>query len=358
MKTIMRMHMLITTKGKVVLQLILAGMLTLLCFLDTAVAKETKTPQDGETIIVEVANKKGAKRHKIAVLFWHESSNDFMAFEGIKQGFNIARIPCEFKVRQASGDEQKAKSIIVDVKSSPPDLIYAMGTGMTKRLMKEIHDIPIVFTAVTNPVQSGITPNWQTSGRNITGNSNWIETSHILKKFKETVPALKKLGVMYNPDNSVSSMEVAVALKTLNKDNSLAMELITSKVKQKSELESACKSLIDQGVNVIWVPIDILVYKNLAELKKITVPAKIPMFASSHRGIKDGAMLGVVVDYLSLGKKSVILAKKILTNDMAPIDIPIGRMHNYQAIINIEAADLIGYEIPLELLTTVEIFTQ
>ena len=147
-------------------------------------------------------------KYNIGVFFWHQSPLDHMAFEGIKDGFNIMDVGCEFDVQKAFGEEEKASKIIQGWAEQKPDLIYAMGTGATKRLMKVIRDTPIVFTAVTNPVQSGITPNWKTSGRNIAGNSNWIATKEILRDFKKVIPELKTLGVMYDPDNSVSSMEV------------------------------------------------------------------------------------------------------------------------------------------------------
>ena len=334
--------------------------LYLLCIITLAIsplpasAAELKTFQDGEIIIMSGGGEKGAKNYLITVLLWHESPNDLTALQGVIEGFRILGLPCTLTIRQALEDEQKAKDIIADLKSTPPDLIYVMGTEMTTRVMTEIYDTPIVFTAVTNPVLSGITPDWKSSGRNITGNSNWIPTSIILKTFKETVPALKKLGVMYNPDNQVSSMEVAEAKRKLNQDTSLAIELVTSKVQNKSDLRVACQLLLDQRVDAIWIPVDILVYRNLSEFLPLTVPAQIPQLASSHRDIENGSMVGLVVDYNIMAKKSVVIANKILSNGVAPKDIPIGKMFNLQKIINLKAANLIGYEIPMSVLASAD----
>lgn len=284
------------------------------------------------------------KRYKIGVFFWHESTNDYMAFEGIEKGFAISGIDHEFDVLKAHGDEKKAEGIIQKLAKEKPDLIYAMGTSATKRLMKVIRDTPIVFTAVTNPVQSGITPNWKTSGRNITGNSNWIPTKEILEEFILAVPTLKTLGVMYYPGNSVSSMEVRLA-KEVVKD--MGLRLVVVEIKTADDLVSATKSLLDKKVDAIWIPIDIIVYKNLDRIKPITIPAKIPLLASSHRGVREGSMVGVVVDYVSLGRLSVPIAIDILTKKVKPKDIAIGIIPRHRIMVNLGAARDIGYEIPL-----------
>lgn len=293
-----------------------------------------------------VANAQDGK-YKIAVFFWHESTNDYMAFKGIKDGFKTAGLDCDFDIMKAFRDEDKASEIIQKLSKQKPDLIYAMGTHGTKRIMKIIKDTPIVFTAVTNPVQSGITPNWNTSGRNIAGNSNWISTDKVLTDFKEVVPALKRLGVIYDPDNPVSSAEVRVARKVVD---SLQLKLMQIEVKSTDDLLPAAKSLVAKKVEAIWVPIDRLVYNNLDKIRAVTDPAKLPLVSSSHKGIKDGAIFGAVVDYHALGKLSVSIALKILDQKIDPKDIPVGTMHSYKHIFNFKIAKEIGYEIPLSVL--------
>lgn len=302
------------------------------------------------------------KKYKIGVFFWHESANDYVAFEGIKDGFKTAGVDYEFDIQKAFEDEDKTNKIIKVWTEQKPDLIYAMGTESCQSLMKVIHDTPIVFTAVTNPVQSGITPNWKTSGRNITGNSNWIPTEEILGHFKSAAPTLKTLGVMYEPDNPISSVEVNEAKKVAKK---MDINLLTVEIKKAGSysaaefsdkvLMPACKSLVTKKVDVIWVPIDTLVYKNVDKLRSITDPAKIPLFASSHRGVKEGAVLGVIVDYKALGKDSVPIALKILTQKVSPKDIPVGTTLGRRILVNRKAAKEIGYEIPSKVLDIADV---
>ena len=121
-------------------------------------------------------------------------------------------------------------------------------------------------------------------------------------------------------------------------------------VKTADDLIPASKVLLDKKVEAIWIPIDILVYKNIDRIKSVTDPLNIPLLASSHRGIKDGAIFGMVVDYHTLGKRSVFIALKILEQKIAPADIPIGKMHSFRRIINIKSAKEVGYDVPLSVL--------
>ncbi len=294
--------------------------------------------------------------YTVGVFFWHESENDLKTAEGIIDGFKLAELSSEFYIRQAFGEENTAQEIASEFKEKNFDLIYAMGTGATRRLMKDITDVPIVFTAVTNPVKSNITPDWESSGRNIAGNSNWIATEDILKTFKEAVPHLSTLGVIYDPQNSVSAMEVSVAKEVINTSKEGHIQRIEEvHVEKVSDLQPACESLVGK-IEALWIPIDILVYKNLQEIKPITIPRKIPLLASSHRGVADGAMIGLVVDYVRLGKLSVPIAHKILTEGIKPKEIPVGVLDDYNIIINLKAAKEIEYEIPISLLTEADIF--
>ncbi|MEQ8764052.1 MAG: ABC transporter substrate binding protein, partial [Planctomycetota bacterium] len=132
----------------------------------------------------------------IGVLFWHQSPNDFVAFEGIRSGFESAGREPTFFARQASSSEDAAHRILDEFRARRVDLVFAMGTQASLLAKERLEDIPIVFTAVTNPVESGVVPSWEGSKRNLAGNSNWIGPDKILPVFRMAVPRLSRLGVL------------------------------------------------------------------------------------------------------------------------------------------------------------------
>lgn len=302
-------------------------------------------------LLFTALNASAGDAYRIGVFFWHESSNDYMAFEGIKEGFKATGLKVDYDIQKAYGDKKNTNRIIDQWVAQPPDLLYAMGTGASKQLMKKIDDTPIIFTAVTNPVLSGITLNWKTSGKNVTGNSNWIETEYVLSSFKKVVPSLKKLGIMYNLNNSVPAAEMDAAIKVVHQ---LGIELVVKNIDKKTDIDQAVQVLMKEGIDALWVPIDILVYKNIPKIRKYTDPKSIPLLSSSHRGISDGAVFGIVVDYEKMGKRSVPIALKVMVDGISPKDIPVGLMRHRKHIVNLKAARQIGFDIPLEILATAD----
>lgn len=102
--------------------------------------------------------------------------------------------------------------------------------------MEEIKDIPIVFTAVTNPGASGIAHRWERPGQNITGTSNWVESDYKIKIFSEMVLTLKKLGVIYNPQNPVPFAEVGTTEKIAG---TMGITIIKAHIYREHEIEAA-----------------------------------------------------------------------------------------------------------------------
>ncbi|MCJ7602602.1 MAG: substrate-binding domain-containing protein [Desulfobulbaceae bacterium] len=291
--------------------------------------------------------------NKIAILMWHEAPHDEQALQGFIEGIQLSGIAYKLDLKRAYGDEGKAREFIRAWKEEKVDLICTIGTKGTLWTMEEIKDIPIVFSAVTDPVATGIAKSWQSSGRNITGSSNWINLKTKLKIFKEAIPHLQTLGVIYRSNNPVPLAEVRC------NDNCLVDLGITLKmvaIDSSDQIENAVKQLLDQGIDALWVPIEDEVYKNMSQVGKVTHPARLPVVSSTFEGVEDpaeGDPVGIVsltVDYESLGRLCVPAAIEILTKGKDPKEIPLVTSDRYYITINVNAAEAIGYRLPPMLL--------
>ncbi|MEW6521599.1 MAG: ABC transporter substrate binding protein [Thermodesulfobacteriota bacterium] len=287
--------------------------------------------------------------HKIAMLMWHESPHDEKALQGFIEGIQLSGIPHKLDLKRAYGEEGKAREFIRRWKEEKVDLIFTVGTKGTLWAMEEITDIPIVFSAVTDPVAAGIAESWQSSGRNITGSSNWIEFRNKLKIFKEAIPHLQTLGVIYRPNNPVPLAETRCAIDCAAEMGVTLKEAVIDTAEQ---IESGVAQLLQQKIDALWVPIEDQVYKNMSLVGKVTHPAKLPVVSSTFEGVEDPAeggpvgMVSVTVDYESLGRLCVPAAIEILTRGRNPREIPIVTSDRYYITINVNAADAIGYKLP------------
>lgn len=283
----------------------------------------------------------------LAVFFWHDAPNDEAAFEGIEQGLVAGRVPHSFRVWRADSDEATAKRQLAEIAASDAKLVFAMGTKAARLARAAIGDRPIVFTAVTHPVESGVAESWERAGGNVCGNSNWIESAKMLQAFRVAVPGLTRLGIVRSAKNPVSTAELRQMATYLREPGAPRVELADEIVDDAGALAAATARLRAHGVQAVWVPIDDLVYENTALVLESLRGSGIPVVSSAQRGAATGAALGVVVDYRLLGERAAALARRILVGGAAPADLPVGRMQSYQIIVNPAAAERCGYELPL-----------
>ena len=157
----------------------------------------------------------GKTKWRIAVLMWHESPNDIAALDGLKRGLKAMGMGEGLVELRAKGNKVKAKKLLVQAKKKGVDLFVALGTKSAQIIQAWEKKIPIVFTAVTNPVLSRITSSWTGSKKNIAGNSNWLDRKEMLRAFRLALPSLKNLLVLKSPGNSVSSAEISEARKAM-----------------------------------------------------------------------------------------------------------------------------------------------
>ena len=142
---------------------------------------------------------------RVGLFVWHESPNDRRSLEGVRHGFGLAGFDAAFLEFDAKGDAAAAREVLERWDAGDVDLVYAFGTAAALLARDHVRSRPVVFTAVTNPVGSGLVPDWEGSGTNLCGNSNWIAVADVLDVFRSTVPDLARLGVVFNRDNPVSA---------------------------------------------------------------------------------------------------------------------------------------------------------
>src|SRR5690606_23584820 len=139
--------------------------------------------------------------------FWHDSPNDEAAFAGIERGLQAAGVHAHWTIRRAGGDRSAAAEQLAEIAAAEPRLVFALGPEAALLARGAIRQTPIVFTAVTHPIESGLAKSWDSAGGNVCGNSNWIEPEKVLGTFRLAVPGLSLLGVV----RSTRSGEVAAA---------------------------------------------------------------------------------------------------------------------------------------------------
>ena len=186
--------------GKKKLALILSGLLVMTGLMSCSNAnteeKEGSTTESSENV------ESDGKTYTIGInqLVQHDaldaSRQGFI--EGLKEkGFEEGK-NLKIDYQNAQGDMAIAKTISDQFVTSKVDMIFAIATSSLQASYNATKDIPIVFTAVTDPIDAGVANSWESSGTNVTGTSDMVSMEEQLDLLTELVPDIKTLGVIYN----------------------------------------------------------------------------------------------------------------------------------------------------------------
>ncbi|MCP2239143.1 ABC transporter substrate-binding protein [Thermoanaerobacterium thermosaccharolyticum] len=255
---------------------------------------------------------------------------------GYVEGKNVT-----FIQENAQGDMSTAQTIAKKFVDKNVDLIFSIATPTTQAVKKATSTIPIVFTAVTDPVAAGLVNSLDKPGGNVTGTSDMEPINDQLKLIKDLVPGAKRIGIIYNAGEANSTVQVKIA-----KDDaaSLGYSIVEATVSNSSEVNQAAQSLVGK-VDAIWLPTDNTVASSVAAIIKVANSAKIPVVAAEKGMVEGGSLATLGISYSDLGYQAGSMAIKILKGEK-PANIKVETAKNLQLIINQKEADAIGLKIP------------
>ena len=291
--------------------------------------------------------------YTLGVLFWHESPNDQATLQGFREGLDAAGRRYRLIVRRADSDPERARAHLAEFGREGVDLVVALGTEATR--LAALHrppGVPVVFTAVTDPVNSGIVPDWKGSGSFLAGNSNHIDPDRVLDVFRTVLPGLRTLGVLHSKDNPVSRAEIQGVQAALKERASLGIRLVPREVSSPASLENEADTLL-AGCDALWIPIDFGVYSRLDVVAALARKHKKPIVTTTPLAVPH-AVVAVLPDYHTLGMQAVEIADQILRRGMEPGAIPVGLLKGRLLVINLGAARAIGLPVPIQALASAD----
>lgn len=260
---------------------------------------------------------------------------------GFEEGKNT-----DFSIQNAQGDMAIAQSIAGKFVSEDVDMILAIATPTAQAAAKATQDIPIMITAVTDPVAAGLADSIERPGTNVTGTSDLTPVRKQLELLKRISPEAEHVGVIYNAGETNSLVQVDVAREAAR---ILGLQLIEVTVSSSSGVYEAAQSLVGR-VDAVYVPTDNTVVSALESVIKVGEDFKIPVIVGEVDGVRRGALATIGIDYYVLGTQTADIAAKILKGEREPKDIPIEYLEDMQIALNLAAADKMGAEIPQDLI--------
>ncbi|MDP3179012.1 MAG: ABC transporter substrate-binding protein [Spirochaetaceae bacterium] len=267
-----------------------------------------------------------------------------LADAGLLEGVNV-----EYIRRDAEGDLSQAAAIAEELRQEQVYLIHGIATPTTQALVRSCKRVPIVFSAVTDPVGAGIVPKGSAQGKatgtNVTGVSDPWPVYLQLELYRKIVPDAKIWGTIYNPAEENSAMHVNL-MRTAAK--SMKIELVEAKVSSAAEVEGAVRDLADK-VQAINITSDNTSFSMLDSIVAICNERKIPLFSGDIDGAAMGAIAAYGLDYFQVGYAAGQKAVQVIRGAKVGT-IAWGPVGKYSLHINKQAAEAQGVKIPTTIL--------
>jgi putative tryptophan/tyrosine transport system substrate-binding protein len=294
--------------------------------------KKEKTVKIGITQIVEHPSLDAAREGFIAAL----------KDAGYEEGKNL-----EIDYQNAQGDMNNNASIAQKFVSDKSDLILAIATPSAQAAIQATKEIPILFTAITDPVGAELVQSMEKPGGNATGTSDTHPDAikNTIAAIKKFVPGAKKVGIIYNNGEPNSVVNVKNAKEALEAEG---LEAVESTISTSSEVKQAAESMVGR-VDVLYIPKDNTVVAALESVITVANDKDIPMFAGEGDSVKRGAFASYGLDYHDLGYTTGKMAVEILEGKK-PADIPVGYPEKLELVVNKKAAEEEGITLTDELL--------
>lgn len=227
------------------------------------------------------------------------------------------------KEYNSQGDIETGITIINRINNEKFDAVIAIATPSAKLASQHIKSIPIIFTAVTDPVSAGLVESFDKPGKNITGVSDYIGSKNQIEFIKQFNPEIKNLGIIYNTSEENSKVFISDLQKESGNINIKLSEITTS-----GEVKEAALGLIN-NIDAMFMIFDNTVASAFSDLLNVCREYNKPLYVTDKTYVHLGADAGLSIDYSYLSLLTAKIVEKII-NGKSPAEIPVNIIDKFE----------------------------
>ncbi|WP_041794043.1 ABC transporter substrate-binding protein [Pararhodospirillum photometricum] len=261
---------------------------------------------------------------------------DALAESGWTVGKNL-----DWSYESAQGSVSTAAQIAKKFAGQAPDVIVAIATPSAQTVAASAGSIPVVFSAVTDPVGAKLVRSLQEPGGPVTGTSDMLPLDKQLAMIRRAMPGLTRLGVIYN-NGEANSVTLVETLKGLTKEAGLT--LVEATAPRSSDVLGAARSLVGKA-DAVYVPTDNTVISSLEAVIKVGIDNKLPVFTGDTASVERGAAAAIGFDYHELGLQTGRMVARILKG-ADPRTMPVEMVQKLDLYVNPGSAARMGLALP------------
>jgi len=312
----------------------LAGCVTLLAAPRGAEAQEAGKPSR----VVRVAFTRGTGEY----LF--DAFREELRRLGYTEGRNLI-----IESRWAEGQADRLVKIVAEIVQSRPDVIVVASPQAVLATKQATATIPIVFTAIINPVGAGFVASLARPGGNVTGIS-WDATPELAGKqvelLRELAPRASRVAVLWNPDTAGSA---AFVQYTSGAAQALGLVLQSFEVRAPEEFRAAFGTMVKERVGGLIVLGSAFTYNHREQLARLAAQHRVPAIYGNRDSVVAGGLVSYGASLFDQWRRAAAYVDKILKG-AKPADLPVEQPTTFELVINLKTAKALGLTIPPSLL--------
>ena len=245
--------------------------------------------------------------------------------------------------KNGNADSGTLNQMATDFVDQAVDAIVPIATPAAVIMQAATEDaqIPVVFSAVSDPEGAGLVASNDAPGSNVTGTSDALNTEVVMNLITAADPDISKIGFLYSKSESASEKPIAEA-KAFCEANGI--EYVEKSGNTADEVIQAAQALIGENVEAVFTPTDNTVMTAELNIYEDFLDAGIPHYCGADSFALNGAFCGYGVNYADLGTATADMVVEILVNGSDPASTPVQMMDNGIATVNTETAGIIGLD--------------
>lgn len=258
---------------------------------------------------------------------------------GLTEGDNLT-----VDYQNAQNDQSNNLSIAQKLATEDNDLILAIATPSAQAVVQSVkNDTPILFAAVTDPIDAKLVKDLEKPGGNVSGASdtNPEAITRLMDFIAKQFPNVKKLGIIINEGEANAVVMAAKAQEALDKHG---IELIKAPVTNTSEVKQAAESLVGRA-DALYITLDNTVVNGVDSIIQTAKDNKLPFFSSDRDTVEKGAFATVGFKYYDHGYQVGEMAAEVLKNGTSPGEMKVAMQEKLDLILNLKSAQDQGIEV-------------
>jgi putative tryptophan/tyrosine transport system substrate-binding protein len=260
---------------------------------------------------------------------------------GWAEGANI-----QIDIHYVKDDPGRIRELAREFVAKTPDLIVSNSNLVTAILQSEIHELPLVFISVSDPVGSGFIKELARPGGNITGFANFQPSmgSKWLEKLREVAPQLGRVGLIFHPEppNFGYLRSAQAAAPAMN------VKLVELSVSDRMEIERALTKFAGEVHSGLIVAPNVVTFANSSLIVALAAQYGIPAIYPFAYFAKEGGLISYGFDERDQFRQGAVYIDKILRG-AKPAELPVQYPTKFEIVINLKTAKALGLDVPLQI---------